>query len=285
MSLKEKVETLLKTYGQDDQRTAAWHAKRGEMLTASEIYKALPGASPALKHEIVMSKLVPRPRTEGPGPRALVWGTRLEPVAKEIYCSYNGGIRIVDTTCIPHPTVPFLGASPDGITVTQDPDDFRYGRLVEFKCPISRDFDMETPIKIEYYHQMQLQMECTQLSECDFVEFKFKDANYSAWIDSKAAYKGYYAVYEDDMKVKYRSLDDTRDVPTWRQQELEEPDKWDIVYWVLEKWQTKPVTHDKTWLETNIQSLTEVWNIVAQHRAAGTLPEHPKEKTTLTLTF
>jgi putative phage-type endonuclease len=280
--LQSKVETLIQKYGQDDQRTAAWHQKRGEMLTASEIYKALPDASPALKHEIVMSKLVPRPRTEGPGPRALVWGTRLEPVAKEIYCLYNGGIQIVDTTCIPHPKVPFLGASPDGILVTKDPEDFRYGKLIEIKCPISRDFDMETPIKNEYYHQMQLQMECTELDECEFVEFKFKDANYTAWMDSKAQYKGFYAVYEDGMKLKYRDLGDTRDVATWRR-ELEEPDKWDIVYWTLEKWQSKTVDHDKEWLSKNLESLTSVWEIIQRHRTEGTLPDHPKEKTILTL--
>lgn len=280
--LQTKVETLIQNYGQDDQRTAAWHQKRGEMLTASEIYKALPDASPALKHEIIMSKLVPRPRTEGPGPRALVWGTRLEPVAKEIYCLYNGGIQIVDTTCIPHPKVPFLGASPDGILVTKDPEDFRYGKLIEIKCPISRDFDMETPIKHEYYHQMQLQMECTELDECEFVEFKFKDANYTAWMDSKAQYKGFYAVYEDGMKLKYRDLGDTRDVATWRR-ELEEPDKWDIVYWTLEKWQSKTVDHDKEWLSKNLESVTSVWETIQKHRAEGTLPDHPKEKTILTL--
>lgn len=280
--LQAKVETLIQRYGQDDQRTAAWHQKRGEMLTASEIYKALPEASASLKHEIIMSKLVPRPRTEGPGPRALVWGTRLEPVAKEIYCLYNGGIQIVDTTCIPHPKVPFLGASPDGILVTKDPEDFRYGKLIEIKCPISRDFDMETPIKHEYYHQMQLQMECTELDECEFVEFKFKDANYTAWMDSKAQYKGFYAVYEDGMKLKYRDLGDTRDVATWRR-ELEEPDKWDIVYWTLEKWQSKTVEHDKEWLTKNLESVTSVWETIQKHRTEGTLPEHPKEKTILTL--
>jgi putative phage-type endonuclease len=280
--LQSKVETLIQRYGQDDQRTAAWHQKRGEMLTASEIYKALPDASPALKHEIIMSKLVPRPRTEGPGPRALVWGTRLEPVAKEIYCLYNGGIQIVDTTCIPHPKVPFLGASPDGILVTKDPEDFRYGKLIEIKCPISRDFDMETPIKHEYYHQMQLQMECTELDECEFVEFKFKDANYTAWMDSKAQYKGFYAVYEDGMRLKYRDLGDTRDVATWRR-ELEEPDKWDIVYWTLEKWQSKTVDHDKEWLSKNLESVTSVWETIQKHRTEGTLPEHPKDKTILTL--
>jgi len=45
----DHVELLLEKYGQDDQRTDAWHAKRGEMLTASEIHKACKDASPALK--------------------------------------------------------------------------------------------------------------------------------------------------------------------------------------------------------------------------------------------
>lgn len=286
MSLKEKVENLIKLHGHDDQRTDEWHAKRGSMLTASEIYKALPGATPCQRHEIVLSKLVPRAKQEGPGPRALVWGTRLERIAKEIYCKYNGNIRIVDTTCIPHPTVPFLGASPDGIIVTDDTEDFRYGSLIELKCPISRDFDSMTPIKPEYYHQMQLQMECTGLSHCEFVEFKFKEVNYSAWVDSKAEYKGFYAVFEDEIMVHYRDLHDTRDVPTWRREELKDKaDMWNIVYWVLEKWQSKPVDHDPTWLSTNIDSFTDVWNTIKHHKDTFTLPDHPKEKTTLTMTF
>lgn len=284
--LQEKVESLIAKYGNDDQRTAEWHSKRGQMLTASEITKALPNATECQRYEIIMSKLVPRVRTEGPGPRALVWGTRFEPIAKEIYCVYNGNIRILDTTCIPHPTVSFLGASPDGIIVTVDPLDFRYGSLIEIKCPISRDFDLSTPIKHEYYHQMQLQMECTGLDHCEFVEFKFKDVNYSAWMDSKAEYKGFYAVFEDDMMVKYRSIHDTRDVATWRKQEFgHTSDMWTMVYWVLEKWQSKPVEHDSTWLATNISSFTDVWNTIQEHRNNQSFPEHPKEKTTLTVLF
>jgi len=281
--MTDKINLLLAKYGHNDQRTDAWHTKRGEMLTASEIWKALADATPAQKHEIILSKLIPKPRIEGPGPRPLVWGTRFEPIAKDIYCHYNGGVQIVDTSCVPHPEHSFLGASPDGILLTKDVEDFRYGRLIEIKCPISRDFDINTPIKDEYYHQMQLQMECTQISDCDFVEFKFKEVNYSAWVDSNAVYKGFFAVFEDDMKVIYRDLLDSRDVPTWRSEMLEDPSKWNIVYWYLEKWQSKPVAHNKEWLSKNLESITEVWNKVVYHRNLGTLPEHPKEKTILTL--
>jgi len=279
--MDDKLNTLIENYGQNDQRTEAWHSKRGEMLTASEIYKALPDATLAQRHEIIIGKLTPRVRTEGAGPRALVWGTRFEPIAKDIYCGLSDfPMKIVDTTCIPHPTVPFLGASPDGIILTEG---VRHGRLVEFKCPISRVFSDDTEIPKAYYHQMQLQMECTQLDTCEYIEFQFRNPSYSEWVDSKAEYKGFYAVTDDEMQVRYRALSDTRDPATWRREVLETTDDWNLVYWTLEKYRMKVVEHEKDWLEKNLPSITEVWNTVVEHRAAGTLPAHPKDKTTLTL--
>lgn len=284
MDLQSKVNQLIEEHGQNDQRTDAWHTKRGEMLTASEIYKALPDATPAQKHELIISKLVPRQRTDGPGPRALVWGTRFEPIAKDIYCKVSGiDMDIVDTTCIPHPTVSFLGASPDGIIVTKDPTHERYGRLVEFKCPISRSFSDESAIPTAYYHQMQLQMECTTLKLCEFIEFQFKVLSYSEWMDTNADYKGFYAVDDADMNVKYKNLDDDRNPADWRSEVLETTDDWNIVYWILDKHCVKLVKHEEDWLEKNLPSFTEVWNVIREHRKNNTLPEHPKEKTTLTL--
>lgn len=274
------IDILLQKYGQNDQRTDAWHAKRGEMLTASEIYKALPDATPAQKHELIMNKLTPRPKGESSGARALIWGTRFEPIAKEIYCRVSSTpMKIEDTTCIPHPTVPFLGASPDGIIIGGD----RHGVLVEFKCPISREFSDTTPIPVAYYHQMQLQMECTQLNKCEYVEFQFKNPTYTEWMNSIAPHKGFYAVTEDEKQVKYRDLDDTRSPSEWRAQVLGDVDDWDLVYWTLEKFCVKVVDHETDWLEKNLPSMTEVWNTILEHRKNGTLPEHPKEKTTLTL--
>jgi hypothetical protein len=286
MSLQAKVEKLIETYGADDQRTEAWHLKRGEMLTASEIYKALPDSSPALKHELMISKLTPRKKVEGPGPRALLWGTRLEPIAKQIYCSFHGGVRIVDTTCIPHPSVPFLGASPDGIVVTDDPEDFRYGKLVEFKCPISREFSEDTPVPPPYYHQMQLQMECTQLEECEYVEMGFKEVMYSEWVDSKAEHKSFFAVHADGVKVVYREQNDPRDVATWRREVLgDDAGNWDITYWYLKHWRGLMVDKDKTWLSSNLPHMEEIWKEILVHRQNGTLPTHPGEKKTLTISL
>lgn len=277
----DPVQQLIEKYGQNDQRTDAWHTKRGEMLTASEIYKALPDATAAQKHEIILSKLTPKPRSEGAGPRALVWGTRFEPIAKEIYCKLSPvKMDIVDTTCIPHPSVSFLGASPDGIIITEGE---RHGRLVEFKCPISRPFTDDTPVPHPYYHQMQLQMECTGMELCEYIEFQFKTPTFTEWMNSKAEYRGFYAVTDDENQVKYRDLSDTRDPSTWRREVLETSDDWNLVFWTLEKYRMKLVEHEKDWLEKNLPSMTDVWNTILEHRKNGTLPDHPKEKTTLTL--
>jgi len=279
------VERLIQEYGQNDQRTDAWHSKRGEMLTASEIYKACKDASPASRHEIIMSKLVPRERTPaGVGPKALLWGTRFEPIAKLIYTTYyEGGIDIVDTTCIPHPIHTFLGASPDGIIITKDKDDYRYGKLVEFKCPISRDFSDTTPIPDTYYHQMQLQLECTGMRECEYIEMKFREVNYTEWVDCPAKYKSFFIV-ADDGEVIYRDIEDKRDVPTWRREMMPRDEReWSTTYWYFDKIRTSLVPHDPEWIKTNIQSFTDIWNTIQEHRTNGTLPDHPKEKAVLVL--
>lgn len=284
MELQTKVNQLIAEHGHNDQRTAAWYIKRGSMLTASEIYKALPDATSSQKHELIMGKLVPRPRTEGPGPRALVWGTRFEPIAKDIYCKMSAlEMEIVDTTCIPHPTVSFLGASPDGIIVTKDSTHERYGRLVEFKCPISRVFSDDTPVPVSYYHQMQLQMECTTLKMCEYIEFQFKVLSYSEWTDTKAEYKGFYAVDDNDMIVKYKELHDIRTPTEWRAEVLGTTDDWSLVYWVLDKYRMKLVEHDSEWLTKNLSSIRSIWDKICEHRTNGTLPDHPKDKTVLTL--
>ena len=249
------------------------------MLTASEIYKGLSTATPAQKHELIMSKLKPRVIAEGAGARALVWGTRFEPIAKDIYSREGEHLAIVDTTCVPHPTVPFLGASPDGILMTSDLESPRYGRLVEFKCPISRVFTDDSPIPDAYVHQMQLQMECTGLRVCEYVEFQFRTPTYTEWVNY-AGRKGFFAVSDDETKVIYKDLDDTRDPATWREQMLPS-EEWYLVYWTLEKYRMKQVDHDPEWLPTHLPSFTEIWKTVQEHRAAGTVPDHPKEKTIL----
>jgi putative phage-type endonuclease len=284
MNIQERVQWLIENYGVNDQRTDAWHAKRGEMLTASEIYKTVKDATPAARHELMMSKLTPRDFTNGSGARALIWGTQFEPIAKSIYESIHT-LKIIDTSCVKHPEHSFLGASPDGILVTDDTTDPRYGHLVEFKCPISRDFDDTTSVPSNYMHQMQLQMACTELDVCQYAEFKFRTMKYSEWVDTEAEYKGVYIVLEDGT-VKYKT-DDTLTYQQWKEALLNEHmfDTFMIqtVFWVLTKYKFQTVDKDPVWMETHLPYFQKTWTEIQEHRSAGTFPSHPNEKTTLVL--
>ena len=274
--MESKVKTLLDNYGFDDQRTAAWHTKRGEMMTASEIHKTVKDSTPASRRELILSKLLPRVDYGGNGPRALLWGTRFEPIAKDIYCQLTD-VDIVDTTCVPHPIHSFLGASPDGVITTGE----RMGNLVEFKCPISRQFDDTTPIPTAYYHQMQLQMECTGLTQCEYIEFQFKDVNYNEWMETDTQFKSAYAVSESG-EVRYRDYMSKDSIASWREQQLNDG-PWSVFYWVLVKHRVQLVPLDPSWLETHLPYFEQTWSEVQLHRKNATLPADPREKNTLVL--
>lgn len=285
MSRINQIKYLIETYGQSDQRTDAWHTKRGQMLTASEIYKGLPDATPSQRHELIMGKLVPREYTApGLGPRALVWGTQFEPIAKNIYEEFQHTIQIVDLPCIPHPTVDFLGASPDGIILAKDPTDKRHGKLVEFKCPISREFTEHTPVPTGYYHQMQLQMECTGIDECEYIEMQFKELNYTDYVNCTAPIKSFFAVKKQTGDVIYKDHRHDEEYITWKERMI--GDQWEAyttTFWMLNNWRALTVKHQPNWLAINLPSLSQVWSEVLEYRKTGTLPQSPKEKTMLVL--
>ena len=248
-------ERVLRLYGQNDQRSSQWHAKRGEMITASEVYSVF--GSEAARKEVMMRKLEPRPQGDGPGIPALMWGTRFEPVAKKIY-EEQTDCKITDVSCVQHPVYSFLGASPDGLIVPNGNDEKRYGRLVEFKCPMSRVEKPEIPAG--YVHQMQMQMECTGIDECEYVEFRFKQVNYTEWAKSPLT-KGSFVVYEDG-RVVY----DVTDVPEDAQ----------AIYWVLSSIKKDFVPKDVSWLPSHLPALQSFWEEVQTHRKNGTKPEEKK---------
>lgn len=250
-------ERVLRLYGENDQRTAAWHSKRGEMITASEVYKIF-GTDEA-RREVMMKKLETPESTPSYNPvPALMWGTRFEPVAKKIY-EERTNCKITDVSCVQHPRYSFLGASPDGLIVPlADGDPHRYGRLVEFKCPMTRVEKPEIPVA--YVHQMQMQMECTGIDECEYVEFRFKQVTYNDWAKSTDK-KGCFGVY-DDGRVVY-------DVEG-------HPEDCQVVYWILSSIKEDFVAKDPNWLTDHIEQLQTFWTEVLDHRLKGTRPSEKK---------
>ena len=155
------------------QRTAEWYAQSKKVLTASE-FSAILGSDRSVD-SLVLQKITEP--VEGSTNRLACltgemspfdWGIRFEPVVKQILIAMWGS-EIIEVGRLVHATDKHLAASPDGIIQKADDRD-RVGRLVEIKCPVTRDISGKIPF--EYWCQMQIQMEVTDIDECDYVEVK-----------------------------------------------------------------------------------------------------------------
>jgi len=168
--LREKI-NYLQNIPQPEQRTPAWYNFRYKYLTASSIWKAF--ISESTRNQLIYDKCKPlnvdkysHTSTDSP----MHWGHKYEPVSIQLYeVLYK--TTVSDFGCIPHATLEFLAASPDGINTLDTSD--RYGRMLEIKNIVNRDID-GVP-KMEYWIQMQLQLEVCNLNECDFLETRFKE--------------------------------------------------------------------------------------------------------------
>jgi hypothetical protein len=170
-----KVASLLSSQ-QVAQRTPAWYAESADLLTASELGNLF--KSPRTRGLLVMSKVQPPTHTSSAAPvdssfmTAFDWGIRFEPVVKMLYERRYKSV-VAEVGRIRHPTLARCAASPDGVVHQGE----RAGRLLEIKCPVTRQPDDSVPD--DYYAQMQQQLEVCDLEQCDYVEVKFR-APYSS---------------------------------------------------------------------------------------------------------
>lgn len=149
------------------QRTEGWIKNRLGHITASKI-SAVMSKSACRKN--YMAQLICERLTGGPTESftnaAMQRGIDLEPIAREMYKLREFDVDVQEVGFILHPTIPFLGASPDGC-VDED-------GLIEIKCPNTwthLEFLKSGKPKREYLLQMQTQMMCTGRKWCDFISF------------------------------------------------------------------------------------------------------------------
>jgi len=141
-----------------EQRSQEWLDLRENMITASDISSAI-GENPYESIDAFIKKKVLR--TKWAGNAATAHGTLLEPLVRDMYDEMTGH-KTHEIGLVQHRVYPWLGASPDGIT--ED------GILVEIKCPLTRKIEAKVP---KYYlPQVQLQLEITDLEECDFIQYR-----------------------------------------------------------------------------------------------------------------
>lgn len=161
MYLREQVERLIKI-PQPEQRSDAWYTLRDSMLTASD-WGTILGMNPYSNSNQLLLKKSGKDMPFLTNP-AIEWGVKYEDVAVQIYEQRNQ-VEILLFGCIRHPTINFLGASPDGIS--------KDGIMLEIKCPSKRQITGVIPPY--YWCQVQAQLEVCELDRCDFLECNIKE--------------------------------------------------------------------------------------------------------------
>ena len=155
---KEQVNSLRQLV-LPEQRTKEWFEFRQTRLTASELsYCVSQPLGSAVSKKIILQKICPE-SVPYISSAATSHGTLFEPIAQMIYERWNQ-TKLYEFGCIPHSSVDWLAASPDGIT--ED------GIMVEIKCPYSRK-PKGIP-SVNYYTQIQAQLEVCDFQICDFME-------------------------------------------------------------------------------------------------------------------
>jgi len=287
VSVKPNIDNItvklnyLKNVPQPDQRTDEWYQFRYKYLTASSIWKAF--GTKGVRNQLIYSKCKPldiskytgRVNLESP----LHWGQKYEDVSIQWY-EREYSTKVDEFGCIPHKTLSFLAASPDGINT--DPTSIRYGRMVEVKNIVNRDI---TGIpKLEYWVQMQMQMEVCQLNRCDFLETRFieyedydkfnEDGSFSLSADFK--HKGVMALFFDansNPYYEYAPLGLTEETYyIWNEESMNKNmDKTWLknIYWKLDEVSVVVVLRNKLWFEAAIPILEDVWNIIEKERVTG----------------
>lgn len=294
--LREKI-TYLQNIPQPEQRTTAWYNFRYRYLTASSIWKAF--ISESTRNQLIYDKCKPlnvekysHTSTDSP----MHWGHKYEPVSVQLYeALYKTNVS--DFGCIPHATLDFLAASPDGINTLETSD--RYGRMLEIKNIVNRDID-GIP-KMEYWIQMQLQLEVCNLNECDFLETRFKEyADEEAYLldsyqDEAACSFDFNKTKEGQQKgmmiqfivngqpfYEYAPLNTSRvALTTWEAAMMDkhQNDMWcKNIYWWLDELSCVLVLRNKFWFKAAVPILTDVWKTIEHEKKYGYEHRSPNKK-------
>lgn len=164
----------LRNLPQPEQKSPEWFRIRKDMISASNGASALDGNNkyPCQKrYQFILKKCGIKDVFESN--ENTYHGTKFESIARMLY-EHKNNVQIIEYGLLHHPSIDFLGASPDGICGYQTLDKKfckLVGRLLEIKCPKRRHIKTEGDICPEYYRiQVLLQLECCEFDECDFLQ-------------------------------------------------------------------------------------------------------------------
>lgn len=272
---------------QTEQRTPEWYAQMSTVISASELGNLF--ASPRQRGKLVLSKTGPYvPRNQplavpSDSMSAFDWGIRFEPVVKQIY-EHKYEVMVKELGRMHHPHDSRCTASPDGL-VYHCPYKQRMGRLIEIKCPVTREVDGVIPK--DYYTQMQMQLHVTGLHHCDFIEAVFASKyNQMDVKEGPGWYNGIIALVRfrevigvQDFYYVYSPLHCDAD---WSPSIAEGEELVELIPWRLLLWSEQAVKRNEEWWTALQPMLRMFWEDVDKaKRGEFLLPESsraPKRK-------
>ena len=149
-------------------------------------------------------------------------------------------MEIIEFGLLDHHSLPWIGASPDGIT----PD----GVMLEIKCPnVRRIKPREFPIY--YWVQMQIQLEVCDLDECDYIECNIKNTDLEGFGCAPAdKYPGIILQVPGTEQHIYPPMNiiTTQEYLDWVQ--AQDPSLIPVFYYI-ENYQILNIKRDKKWFE------------------------------------
>lgn len=240
-----------------EQKTDLWYGMRQNLITASDFAQALGDGKFGNVKQFLQKKCEP-PTDEASSSKMnplFKWGNMFESVAISIYSSlYN--VSVHNFGLLKHPHYDFFGASPDGIS--------ELGIMVEIKCPKKRKIDGEVPL--QYYYQIQGQLDVCNLDECDYFECDFGTC-YTVddflEIDCINGFMGIIVeVKENSFEYSDIGISKNKCVE-WSKQYAESMPR---VYWYLNQFNIKRITRDPSFIKEKMVLLKEVWNKIQYYR-------------------
>jgi putative phage-type endonuclease len=291
-----KRASYLRTVPQYEQRTPEWYKAREDMISASDIATAI-GMNPyQKKKDLILKKCNAGPPFRGN--KFTQWGVKYEQVATLIY-EFKEKETVVEYGLILHEDITFIGASPDGITLS--------GIMLEIKCPYTRNINKKGKyglVPAYYWVQVQIQLEVCKLKYCDFEQCKFSeyrdrddfiyDASDCDYVSDDGQFKGAVAIWK---KNEYETEWDKYDYsyPPKIDMSIDELDEWieseskrkcddkifrKVTYWKLEEYSCVRVERDREWFLSQLPDIESCWNEILHRRIHGVEDILPKKRVT-----
>ena len=290
----DKTFSIINSHKNHQQRTNEWYVFRWSHLTASDLAKALGEKGDKSRWDLIHQKSMSldmyirqRESFSLGGQPAIQHGVCFEAVAISLY-ELKNNLKVKEYGCLPHLYIDYLAASPDGICESRLTNPDYHGRMLEIKCPYSR---VITGIpKLEYYMQVQLQLEVCDLEYCDFLECDIRTYNnMTEFLQDSPKDKTSYCytksgnrkgvIYEyrekggNSSKYKYCPLEYTcEEVSHWIKKTKEEILS-NLVncgigckYWWIEEYNIVLIKRDQEYFDNMKIKLDDFWKLVMYYK-------------------